>query len=143
MVHFNYGYALFLAGKYTKPPSTSVPVITSDQQDGQAYFLFSKSLAKLGNTEAATAADDMARRYLRTAYAKWETEWQKSQTTSGVNLRMRDVLNREEVFGLDREQRSLALRVRRVRPRRICLSKRAIFIRPVATTKRYPNSIAS
>jgi tetratricopeptide (TPR) repeat protein len=103
MVNFNYGYALFLAGKYKEATEHFRPVITSDQQDGQAYFLFSKSLAKLGNTEAATAADDMARRYLRTAYAKWETEWQKSGTTSGVNLRMRDVLNREEVFGLQRE----------------------------------------
>lgn len=103
MVHFNYGYALFLAGKYSEAAEHFRPVISSDQQDGQAYFLFSKSLAKLGNTEAAAAADDMARRYLRTAYAKWETEWQKSQTTSGVNLRMRDVLNREEVFGLARE----------------------------------------
>jgi tetratricopeptide (TPR) repeat protein/TolB-like protein len=104
MVNFNYGYALFLTGKYKEAAEHFRPVITSDQQDGQAYFLFSKSLAKLGNTEAATAADDMARRYLRTAYAKWETEWQKSGTTSGVNLRMRDVLNREEVFGLDREK---------------------------------------
>lgn len=103
MVHFNYGYALFLTGKYAEAAEHFRPVITSDQQDGQAYFLFSKSLAKLGNTEAAAAADDMARRYLRTGYGKWETEWQKSGTTSGVNLRMRDVLNREEVFGLQRE----------------------------------------
>ncbi len=104
MVHFNYAYALFLAGKYSEAAENLRPVITSDPQDGQAYFLFSKSLAKLGNAEAAAAADDMARRYLRTAYAKWETEWQKSQTTSGVNLRMRDVLNREEVFSLARGQ---------------------------------------
>lgn len=103
MVHFNYGYALFLSGKYSEAAEHFRPVITTDQQDGQAYFLFSKSLAKLGNAEAATAADDMARRYLRTSYAKWETEWQKSQTTSAVNLRMRDVLNREEVFDLDRQ----------------------------------------
>src|SRR5215211_4151164 len=102
MVHFNYGYALFLAGKYSEAAEHFRAVITGDQRDGQAYFLFSKSLAKLGNTEAATAADDMARRYLRSAYGKWETEWQKSGTTSGVSLRMRDVLNREEVFGLDR-----------------------------------------
>jgi tetratricopeptide (TPR) repeat protein len=108
MVHFNYGYALFLAGKYSEAAEHFRPVITSDQQDGQAYFLFSKSLAKLGKNEAATAADDMARRYLRTAYAKWETEWQKSQTTSGVTLRMRDVLNREEVFGLDRDKKLTA-----------------------------------
>ena len=108
MVNFNYGYALFLAGKYSEAADHFRPVITSDQQDGQAYFLFAKSLAKLGNHEAAAAADDMARRYLRTAYAKWETEWQKSQTTSGVTLRMRDVLNREEVFGLDRDKKMTA-----------------------------------
>src|SRR4029079_15372147 len=103
MVHFNYGYALFLSGKYSEAAEHFRPVLASDRQDGQASFFFSKSLAKLGNTEAATAADDMARRYLRTAYAKWETEWQKSGTTSGVKLPMRDVLNREEVFGLQRE----------------------------------------
>lgn len=103
MVNFNYGYALFLAGKYNEAAEHFRPVITSDQQDGQAYFLFSKALSKLGNADAANAADDMARRYLRTAYAKWETEWQKSGTTTGVNVRMRDVLNREEVFGLQRE----------------------------------------
>lgn len=108
MVNFNYGYALFLAGKYTEAADHFRPVITSDQQDGQAYFLFSKALAKTGNTEAATAADDMARRYLRTAYGKWETEWQKSGTTSGVNVRMRDILNREELFGLQHEQTQTA-----------------------------------
>ena len=108
MVNFNYGYALFLSGKFSEAADRFRPVITSDQQDGQAYFLFSKALAKLGKTEAAAAADDMARRYLRTAYAKWETEWQKSQTTSGVGLRMRDVLNREEVFGLDRQNKLTA-----------------------------------
>jgi tetratricopeptide (TPR) repeat protein len=100
MVHFNYGYALFLSGKYAEAAEHFRPVITSDPQDGQAYFLFSKSLTKLGNTEAATAADDMARRYLRTSYAKWETEWQKSQTTSGVNVRTRDVLAREDIPGI-------------------------------------------
>ena len=109
MVHFNYGYALFLAGKYGEAAEHFRPVITSDQRDGQAYFLFAKSLAKTGKTEAAAAADDMARRYLQSAYAKWETEWQKSQTTSGVNLRMRDVLNRDDVFDLERQKRTADL----------------------------------
>ncbi|HEV2836222.1 MAG TPA: tetratricopeptide repeat protein [Pyrinomonadaceae bacterium] len=108
MVHFNYGYALFLRGKYAEAAEHFRPVITSDQRDGQAYFLFAKSLTKTGKTEAAAAADDQARRYLQSSYAKWETEWQKSQTTSGVTLRMRDVLNREEVFNLDREKRITA-----------------------------------
>ena len=103
MVNFNFAYALFLAGKYKEAAEHFRPVITSDQQDGQAYFLFSKSLAKLGNAEAATAADDMARRYLRTAYGKWETEWQKSGNTTGVNLRMRDVLDRDDVLAMLRE----------------------------------------
>ena len=108
MVHFNYGYALFLSGKYNDAAEQFRPVITADQRDGQAYFLFAKSLTKIGKTEAAAAADDQARRYLQSAYAKWETEWQKSQTTSGVTLRMRDVLNREEVFNLDRGKRLTA-----------------------------------
>ena len=107
MVHFNYGYALFLQGKYNEAADQFRPVITDNQRDGQAYFLFAKALAKTGKTEAATAADDMARRYLQTAYAKWETEWQKSQTTSGVNLRMRDILNRDEVFNLIRQQKEI------------------------------------
>lgn len=105
MVHFNYGYSLFLQGKYNEAADHLRPVITDNQRDGQAYFLFAKALAKTGKAEAATAADDMARRYLQSAYAKWETEWQKSQTTSGVNLRMRDVLNRDEVFDLLRQQK--------------------------------------
>lgn len=108
MVHFNYGYALFLSGKYAEAAEHFRPVITADQRDGQAYFLFAKSLAKVGKTEAAAAADDQARRYLQSAYAKWETEWQKSQTTSGVTLRMRDVLNRDELFNLDRDKRMTA-----------------------------------
>ncbi len=102
MVHFNYAYALFLGGKFSEAADQLRPVITSDPRDGQAYFLFAKALEKLGKTEAATAADDQARRYLQQTYAKWQTEWQKSQTTSGVDLRMRDVLNRDDVFDLAR-----------------------------------------
>lgn len=108
MVHFNYGYALFLSGKYADAAEHFRPVITADQRDGQAYFLFAKSLAKIGKTEAATAADDQARRYLQSAYAKWETEWQKSQTTHNVTVRMRDVLDRTSVFNLDRERKITA-----------------------------------
>jgi tetratricopeptide (TPR) repeat protein len=102
MVRFNYAYALFLLGKYTEAANQLRPVITSDPRDGQAYFLFAKALEKMGNTEAATAADDQARRYLQT-YAKWQTEWQKSQVTSAVSLRMRDVLNRDDVSDLMRK----------------------------------------
>ena len=107
MVRFNYAYALFLAGKYTEASDQLRPVITSDPRDGQAYFIFAKSLEKIGKTEAAEAADNQARRYLQT-YAKWQDEWQKSQTTSKLTLRMRDVLNLDDVTDLARKNSAAA-----------------------------------
>lgn len=104
MVHFNYALALFLAGKHEEAAEQLRPVITADPRDGQAYFLFAKALEKQGKTEAATAADDQARRYLQGSYAKWQTEWQKSQAINGISLRMRDVLNRDEVSDLMRRR---------------------------------------
>lgn len=97
MVRFNYAYALFLSGKYAEAADQLRPVITSNPRDGQAYFLFAKSLEHTGNNEAAQAADDQARRYLPT-YAKWQTEWQKSQTTKEVSLRLRESFNRDDYF---------------------------------------------
>ncbi|HEY8224374.1 MAG TPA: tetratricopeptide repeat protein [Pyrinomonadaceae bacterium] len=108
MVHFNYGYVLFLTGKFAAAAEQLGKVITGDQRNGQAYFLLAKAFEKSGKPEAATAADDQARRFLQSAYAKWETEWQKSQSTSAVNVRMRDVLNRDDVVGLARQQAILA-----------------------------------
>jgi tetratricopeptide (TPR) repeat protein len=107
MVRFNYAYALFLSGRYAEAVDQLTPVITSDPRDGQAYFLFAKALEKTGKTEAAEAADNQARRYLQT-YAKWQDEWQKSQTTSKVNLRLRDVLNMDDVSDLARKNSAAA-----------------------------------
>ena len=64
-------------------------------------FFTPKSLEKIGKTETANAADDQARRNLST-YAKWQTEWQKSQTVGGISLRMRDVFNRDDLADLNR-----------------------------------------
>jgi tetratricopeptide (TPR) repeat protein len=108
MVHFNYAFALFLSGNFEEAANQLRTVITADERDGYAYFLFAKALAKTGKTEAATAADNQARRYMETAYARWETEWEKSQTTSGVGLRLREVLNRDDVFDLDRRNKLTA-----------------------------------
>jgi tetratricopeptide (TPR) repeat protein len=102
LVHFNYALALFLSAKYAEAADQLKPVITANPRDGQAYFLYAKSLEKTGKTEISTAADDQARRYLP-SYAKWQTEWQKSQTVNGVSLRMRDVLNRDDVSDLMRK----------------------------------------
>jgi tetratricopeptide (TPR) repeat protein len=102
MVHFNYALALFLAAKYNEASEQLKPVIAADQRDGQAYFLYAKSLEKIGKTETASAADDQARRFLST-YAKWQTEWQKSQTVGNLSVRMRDILNRDDVSDLARK----------------------------------------
>jgi tetratricopeptide (TPR) repeat protein len=107
MVHFNYALALFLGGKYVEAADQLKPVITADPRDGQAYFLYAKALEKIGKSETATAADDQARRYLPT-YAKFQTQWQKSQTLSGVSPRMRDVLNRDDVSDLARKNQMAA-----------------------------------
>ena len=64
---FQLRYALFLSGKFDEAAEQLRPVITTDQRDGYAYFLFSKSLAKTGKTEAATAADNQARRWMQSA----------------------------------------------------------------------------
>ena len=101
MVHFNYGYALFLAGKYAEASEQLKPVITANPRDGQAYFLYAKSLEKVGKADIAAAADDQARRNLP-SYAKWQTEWQKSQTVKGLSPRLRDVLNRVDLSEISR-----------------------------------------
>jgi tetratricopeptide (TPR) repeat protein len=98
-VRFNYSYALFLNGKYAEAADQLRPVIAADPRDGQAYFLFAKSLERTSNKEAAAAADDQARRYLA-LYAKWQTDWQKSQTVTLVPLRLRQAFNRSDLFNL-------------------------------------------
>lgn len=103
LVHFNYAVALFLDGKFAEASEQLKPVITADPRDGQAYFLYAKSLEKVGKTDTANAADDQARRNLQ-SYAKWQTEWQKSQSVNAVSLRMRDVLNRADFYGLRRQK---------------------------------------
>ncbi|HEX8174327.1 MAG TPA: tetratricopeptide repeat protein [Pyrinomonadaceae bacterium] len=103
MVRFNYAYGLFLAGKYAEAADQLRPVIAGDPRDGYAYFLFAKSLERTGKTGDAAAADDQARRYLQ-AYAKWQTEWQKSQTVAEVPLRLRQVYDREGQFTIRADQ---------------------------------------
>ena len=99
MVLFNYGYALFLSEKYPEAAAKLERVIAADQRDGQAYFLLAKALDRGGSTEAANAADNQSRRYLQT-YAKWQTDWQKSQSVPALALRARDVLNPIDVHAV-------------------------------------------
>jgi tetratricopeptide (TPR) repeat protein len=96
IVRFNYAYALFLSSKYAEAAEQLRPIIAADPRDGQAYFLLAKALEKAGQAEQAAAADDQAKRFLP-SYAKWQVEWQKSQTTPNVALRLRQVFNRSDI----------------------------------------------
>ncbi len=102
-VRFNYGYALFLSGKYEESADQLRPVLAAGPGDGEAYFLFAKSLERTGKTDDAASADNQARRYLQ-VYAKWQTEWQKSQTTTNVSLRLRLDFNRSDIVAHERDQ---------------------------------------
>jgi tetratricopeptide (TPR) repeat protein len=97
-IRFNYGYALFLSGKYAEAADQLRPVLAAGPGDGEAYFLFAKALERDGKTDDATSADNQARRYLTQVYAKWQTEWQKSQTTTNVSLRLRQDFNRSDYY---------------------------------------------
>ncbi|HEU5239455.1 MAG TPA: tetratricopeptide repeat protein, partial [Pyrinomonadaceae bacterium] len=103
-VLFNYAYALFLSDKYGEAADKLEKVIATDQRDGQAYYLLAKSQARANHADAATAADNQARRYLP-SYAKWETDWQKSQAVMNLNLRSRDVLNQVDITDHERRKR--------------------------------------
>lgn len=100
-VLFNLAYALFLNDKYADAAAKLEKVIAVDQRDGQAYFLLAKAQQRANQNDAASAADNQARRYLM-SYAKWETEWEKSQSVANLNLRSRDVLNQVDISDLSR-----------------------------------------
>lgn len=103
-VLFNYGYALFLSERYAEAAEKLEKVIAADPRDGQAYFLLAKTQERAGRAEAANAADNKARVYMQANYAKWQTEWQKSQTIPNVSPRSRDVLNQVDLSNLTRIQ---------------------------------------
>ena len=101
-VLFNYGYALFLSEKYAEAAEKLEKVIAADPRDGQAYFLLAKTQERAGRAEPANAADNQARVYMQASYAKWQTEWQKSQTIPNISPRSRDVLNQIDLANINR-----------------------------------------
>jgi tetratricopeptide (TPR) repeat protein len=103
-VLFNYGLALFLSEKYAESADKLERVIGANPRDGQAYFLLAKTQERAGKTEPANAADNQARLWMQASYAKWQTEWQKSQTIQNLSARSRDVLNQVDLTDLGRRQ---------------------------------------
>src|SRR6266481_809718 len=104
-VLFNYAYALFLAEKYPEAAEKLERVIAANQKDGDAYFLLAKIQERANHAEAASAADNQARKYMpQQSYAKWQTDWQKSPSLATLSLRTRDVLNQIDLSDLDRHK---------------------------------------
>lgn len=103
-VLFNLACGLFLNEKYAEAAANLEKVIAADQRDGYAYFLLAKAQELVNHGDAATAADNLARKNLLT-YAKWETEWQKSKSIPNLSLRSRDVLNQVDITDIDRRKR--------------------------------------
>lgn len=87
-VLYNHAYALFISGKFAEAADGLRNLLTLKPRDGQVLFLYAKSLERASQTEAATSADNEARRYLGKDYAQLQTEWQKSQTVGAVPLRL-------------------------------------------------------
>lgn len=91
-IRFNYGYALFVLGKYKDAIDQLRTVVEANKRDGQALFILAKSLEKSGKTVESEFVDNQARLYLPN-YAKWQTAWLKNQSTDEVSLQLRQVLN--------------------------------------------------
>lgn len=96
-VRFNYAYALFAGGKYTEAAQQLASVVQTNKNDGQAYFLYAKSLERTGHAQDAASADNEARRYFQ-AYAKWQTAWEKNQTSLEVQPRLYTIFNRQPYY---------------------------------------------
>src|SRR5436190_247225 len=103
-VLFNLACGLFLNEKYAEAAEKLEKVIAADQRDGYAYFLLAKAQGLVNHGDAATAADNLARKNLLT-YAKWETEWEKSKSIPNLSLRSRDILNQVDITDIDRRKR--------------------------------------
>ncbi len=95
-VRFNYGVALFLAGRLPEAAEQLRGVIAAKPNDGDAYYVLAKALAGQ-NDATATAVDNQARTYLTAGnrYANLEKEWTKSKTVAGVDLRVEQPQRRD------------------------------------------------
>ena len=96
-VFFNQGFAHFLRKEYKEAAEKLRPVLAGNPRDGEAYFLLSKSLKKLGDNSAA-GFDDQARRFLteNNRYANLESSWQKGEF-AGMKVRLSQPTRREFV----------------------------------------------
>ena len=95
-VRFNYGLALFLAGKLPESAEQLRSTIAVKPRDGDTYYVLSKALS--GQNDATTAAvDNQARTFLTAGnrYANLEKEWVKSKSFSEIVMRVEQPQRRD------------------------------------------------
>jgi tetratricopeptide (TPR) repeat protein len=95
MVRYNYAYALSLSGKHQEAADQLRAVVKVNPRDAEALFLFAKMLEKTGQTEAAAANDNEARK-LFPGYGKAQIEWDQSKSVSLLPVHLRGDFNRAE-----------------------------------------------
>ena len=95
-VRFNYGLALFLAGKLPESAEQLRVIIAAKPQDGDAYYVLSKALSGQ-NDPVAAAVDNQARTFLTAGnrYANLEKEWVKSKSFSDIAMRVEQPQRRD------------------------------------------------
>ncbi len=95
-VRFNYGLALFLAGKLPESAEQLRAIIAVKPQDGDTYYVLSKALSGQNDATAA-AVDNQARTFLTAGnrYANLEKEWAKSKSFPDVVMRVEQPQRRD------------------------------------------------
>ncbi len=95
-VRFNYGLALFLAGKLPESAEQLRAIIAVKPQDGDTYYVLSKALSGQNDATAA-AVDNQARTFLTAGnrYANLEKEWVKSKSFPDVVMRVEQPQRRD------------------------------------------------
>jgi tetratricopeptide (TPR) repeat protein len=109
MVRYNYAYALSLSGKHQEAAEQLRAVVKANPRDPEALFLFAKMLEKTGQTEAAVANDNEARK-LFPGYGKAQIEWDQSKTVSMLPVHLRGDFNRAEFVRAVRQDEDEAAR---------------------------------
>lgn len=95
-IKFNYGIALYLAGRLPEAAEQLRGVIAAKPTDGDGYYVLSKALAGQ-NDPTSTAVDNQARTYLTVSnrYANLEKEWTKSKSFPEIAMRVEQPQRRD------------------------------------------------
>lgn len=96
---FNYGYAAWRNQNFEDAAQQLRAVVSTNQRDGEAWFVLSKSLASAEKADDAAKADNEAKRYL-SSYARWSVAPDKIP----ILARMKEEMNLPAMTKFARQQ---------------------------------------